>query len=159
MTIDKAVRIFAEFLNKSWFVSAKLLTRRAYTSDEQSIHDWLQASWEVLVERKVLKLGDYLEVYGEGADYNGVSSRMTDVDAKPNFKVIVKPKNGIEIFDILSNETFIAHNVSFDKIVGFANGWYKLEPDFKYALLIDNDLDIERVVDFESIEFYLNKIE
>lgn len=158
MDIDKAIRVFSDFLNSSWIIVSQLLLNRDYTSNEDSINDWLQANWELLVERKVLKVNEYLEVYGDGADYNGASSRITDPEALPNFKVIIKTKNGNSVLDILNNEQVRFENVTFDKIVGFKNGFYTLEPEFKYVLITDDNLGLERVVAMGDIEFALERL-
>ena len=158
MKIDEAIKVFANFLNSSWIIVSQLLFNRDYTSNEDSINDWLQANWELLVERKVLKLNEYLEVYGEGADYNGASSRIADPEALPNFKVIVRTKNGSDILDVLNNEQVRFENATFDKIVGFKNGFYTLEPEFKYVLITDDDLGLERVVAIGDVEFRLEKL-
>lgn len=68
MEIDKAIRIFSDFLNSSWEIVTPLLIDRNYTSDESSIGDWLQSNWEILVKKKVLKQNEYLEIYSDGAD-------------------------------------------------------------------------------------------
>lgn len=158
MEIDKAIRTFVDFLNSSWIIVSPLLLNRDYTSNEDSINDWLQANWELLVERKVLKVNEYLEVYGEGADYNGASSRIADPEALPNFKVIVKTKNGNSVLDILNNEQVRFEKSTFDKIVGFKNGFYTLEPEFKYVLITDDNLGLERVVAITDIEFGLERL-
>lgn len=158
MSIDKAIRAFADFLNNSWIIVSQLLLDRDYTSNQDSINDWLQANWELLVERKVLKVNEYLEVYGDGADYNGASSRIADPEALPNFKVIVKTKNGNNILDVLNNEQIRFEHSTFDKIVGFKNGFYTLEPEFKYVLITDDNLGLERVVAIGDIEFGLERL-
>jgi hypothetical protein len=158
MKIDNAIRIFVNFLNSSWATASPLLLNRDYTSDEDSINDWLQANWELLVERKVLKVNEYLEGYGEGADYNGGSSRIADPEALPNFKVIVKLKSSNKIFDILNNEHVILENIVFEKIVGFKNGFYVIEPEFKYVLITDNNLGLERVITLDEVEFELERL-
>jgi hypothetical protein len=155
MAIDKAIKIFAQFLNNSWITASQLLIDRSYTTNEDSINDWLQANWELLVERKVLMINEHLEVYGEGADFNGSSSRITDISALPNFKLKIKSKNGNDVLDVLNNEKVRLNNVTFDKIVGFKNGFYKLVPDFSYVLITDDNLGIERVVALDDIEFEL----
>jgi hypothetical protein len=91
MEINKAVRVFASFLNASWDIVMPLLLERKYTTDESSISDWLQANWEILVEKKILKQNEYLETYSEGADYNGSSSRMNDIEALPTHTLRVFP--------------------------------------------------------------------
>lgn len=158
MGIDNVIRTFVGFLNSSWIIVSQLLLNRDYTSNEDSINDWLQANWELLVERKILKVNEYLEVYGDGGDYNGASSRITDPDALPNFKVIVKTKNSNSILDILNNEQVRFEKAIFDKIVGFKNGFYTLEPEFKYVLITDDNLGLERVIAIDDIEFELEKL-
>lgn len=156
MEIDKAIRIFSDFLNSSWEIVTPLLIDRSYTSDESSIGDWLQANWEILVEKKVLKQNEYLEIYSDGADYNGSSSRMSDIEAMPTHTLKVFPKN--ETVDVLNNE--IIHNKAefeFDRLVGFQNGFYTNLPPFNYALLTDSSGN-ERVLLLDKIAFKLQHI-
>ena len=159
MHIDKAIKGFVDFLNSSWLVVYPLLVKRNYTSNEESINDWLQANWELLVERKVLNINEYLEVYGDGADYHGASSRITDIEALTTFRVIVNPKKNINIIhDILNDEYVKIENVTFSKIVGFEKGFYLIEPEFKYVLITDDVLGKERVVALGDIEFGLERL-
>lgn len=159
MDIDKAIRVFSDFLNSSWIIVSQLLLNRDYTSNEDSINDWLQANWELLVERKVLRVNEYLEVYGEGADYNGSSSRIVDPEVLPNFKVVTKSRNGDKVLDILNNEQISLGDITFEKLVGFINGFYTFEPEFKYVLLSDDNLGLERVVILEDVVFELEKLQ
>jgi hypothetical protein len=157
MEIDKAIRIFSDFLNSSWGIVIPLLFDRSYTSNESSISDWLQTNWEILVERKVLQLNEYLEFYGDGADYYGKSCRMTDIDAIPIFSIkVILDK--IEIDDLLNKETLINTNFAFNKLVGFQNGFYINAPPFNYVLVQDEDIGIDRVLPLESIKFALHRI-
>lgn len=159
MQIDKAIKKFADFLNSSWLIVYPLLVERSYTSNEESINDWLQANWELLVERKVLNINEYLEVYGDGADYHGASSRIIDIEALPTFKVTVNlQKNTNIILDILNDEYVAFENATFSKIVGFEKGFYLIEPAFKYVLFTDDVLGIERVVALDDIEFGLERL-
>lgn len=158
MELDTAIRLFVDFLNSSWDIVSQLLSNRYDTSDENSIDDWLQANWELLVERKVLKVNEYLEIYGSGADYNGSSSRIIDPEALANFRVDIKTKKGHETFDLLNNEQVELQNMTFENFVGFKNGFYIQEPPFKYALITDDRLGIERVVAINDLQFELGKI-
>lgn len=158
MDLDKAIRVFSDFLNSSWIIVSQLLLNRDYTSNEDSINDWLQANWELLVERKVLRINEYLEVYGEGADYYGSSSRIADPEALPDFKVVAKSRSGNIILDILNNEQITLENLTFEKLVGFKNGFYILEPEFKYVLFTDDNFGLERVVKIEDVVFEFEKL-
>ena len=158
MNLDTAIRYFSKFINDSWLNVMPLLKERDYTSNESSIGDWLQSNWEILVERKILKVDQYLEVYGEGADFNGTSSRITDVNALPNFSIKVIERSGGQVIDLLNDEYVSMHNTSFVELVSFKDGFYFREPGFEYALLED-DLGIERVVSIDDVKFELKKIE
>ena len=158
MLIDKAIRVFATFMNKSWEEVNQLLVDRDYTSNESSVNDWLQSNWELLIERKVLKINEYLEVYGDGADFNGASSRITDPNSAANFRIKIKPKIGNRVFDILNEEEIIPSNLIFDRLVGFRDGFYVLEPEFNFVLFNDEDIGIERVLRLNDVEFVLEEL-
>ena len=157
MNLDTAIRHFAKFINDSWEAAIPLLEGRDYTTDETSIADWLQSNWEILVERKVLKLNQYLDVYGEGADFNGSSSRVTDMGSLPNYAIKVKSRLDKKILDFLNNKKILINNNNFVEFVSFKNGFYQKRPKFNYVLLED-DIGIERVVLIEEVEFELEEI-
>lgn len=158
MTTDNAIRIFSDFLNSSWPIVNHLLINRNYTSNEDSLNDWLQSNWEFLVERKILKINDYLEVYGNGADFNGASSRITDPNTVANFKIKVIPRNNTPVYDVLNGEEVTLVNTDFNKLIGFKNGFYIMEPEFNYVLLDDKSTGTERVVRLNDIQFELERL-
>ncbi len=157
MEINSAIKLYASFLNCSWQTVIPLLVEREYTSNESSISDWCQSNWELLVERKVLSVNEYLEIYGEGADFNGASSRITDIDVFPTHGIKVKSCNKKNIYDLLNDEWCSVDGLDFDRLVGFKDGFYKLEPDYKYALLEDKS-GVERVFALEDVKFELFKL-
>lgn len=157
INLDIAVRYFAKFINESWDSVIPLLEDRSYTTNESSIADWLQSNWEILVERKVLKINQYLEIYAEGADFNNASSRITDASASPDYVVKVKSRFGKKIPDLLNDEQVLITDSDFLKLVSFKDGFYQKEPQFEFVLLED-DIGIERVVPIEKVKFELQKI-
>lgn len=152
MNIDKAIRFFSDFLNKSWETVIPLLSDRLYTSDESSKNDWIQANWELLVERKVLQLNEYLEIYGDGADFNGISSRITDVESIPTHSITVLVS---DCMDILNNVKINAAEYLFEQLVGFKNGFYINSNPFNFVLVQDKDTNIERVFLLDGVKFQL----
>lgn len=157
VNLDMAVRYFAKFVNDSWASVMPLLEDRSYTTNESSIADWLQANWEILVERKVLELNQYLDIYAEGADFNGSSSRITDTNAWSNYAVKVKGRFGNEIPDLLNDEQVLITDSDFLELVSFKDGFYHKKPKFEFVLLEDN-IGIERVVPIEEVKFELQEI-
>lgn len=157
MDINKAIRLYEEFLNNSWDIIQPLLKDRDYTSHQEACNDWLQCCWEMLVERRVLSLNHYLDIYGEGADFYGTSSRITDINEVPTHVVKIKSTNSNEVFDLL-NETYIDINyLNFEKLVGFKNGYYLLSTPFDYALLSDSQ-NQKFVVALSDLVFYLTEV-
>lgn len=98
-----------------------------------------------------------MDVYGEGADFNGSSSRITDVNALPNFSIKVRGCLEKDVLDLLNNEKISVDNGSFMELVTFKEGFYQKELKFHYVLLED-DIGIERVVPIEDIEFVLEEV-
>ncbi|WP_198674161.1 hypothetical protein [Chitinophaga alhagiae] len=111
--------------------------------------------WEILVERKVLQLNEYLEVYGEGADFNDASSRITDIGSVPTHS-----KKGLinNSKDILNNLEIENVRYDFERLIGFDNGFYANIPPFNFALVQDEDMEVERVFLLEEIRFELQVI-
>lgn len=155
MNINDIVKEYARFLNQSWNNAMPLLMGRDYTTDEFAINDWLQMNWEMLVERKILSINEYFEPYGDGADYNGASCRITDINAIATHKLIGN-SNSIPAFDYLNNNHVIVENVVFDRFVGFEEGYYTMKPSFDLVLVYEGNL--ERVFKLSEIEFSVIKI-
>ncbi len=155
MDIDNAIKIFSTFLNKSLDTIIPLLSDRSYTTDEGSISDWLQSNWEILVERKVLQLNEYLEVYGEGADFSRESSRITDTNSFPTHFVKVLVDNEK---DVLNNLEIELSEYNFERLVGFIDGFYTDTPPFDFVLVQDEIIGIERVFSLKKIKFELQSI-
>ncbi len=80
-----------------------------------SINDWYQSNWEILVENPLMNRGivkSVIDVYGDGADCNGSSSRVSLHE--------LQPKQSIHV-----NDGYIFHSYGTMK-----NEWYYQEPPF-----------------------------
>jgi len=121
--------------------------------------DWLQANWEILVEGM---LGDWkitLEVYGEGADCNGASSRVLYPERLPTHKIVCVPIKGGRVHDVLNNQDLdlSISDIVFDQFVSMGDdGWYYEKPNFDYVLADYDDGQV--VINFEKTDFKLKKI-
>jgi len=155
MNIDGAIRLFADFLNLTWTQIDVLTCGRNYTSDESSKSDWVQANWELLVERNVLPLNKYLEVYGDGADFYAESSRITDFNACTTISIVVIVAN---TEDLLNNHLIISGRYKFDRLVKFTDKFYLESPPFECVLVLDQEKDIERVFLLKNVLFKLQEI-
>jgi hypothetical protein len=70
--IGSTVRARASFLDGAYMPASQLIADPA----DASLNDWLQASWELLVECQ-LPAGAFLHPYGGGADCKGESPRVS----------------------------------------------------------------------------------
>lgn len=156
--VDSQIRTFAAFLNLSYDTILPLLEERSYTTNSQSINDWIQCNWEVLIEKKLLALNEFLEVYGEGADLYGKSSRINDIDALPTHKIEMKSLDDNLVFDWLNKTTVDVRMINFEEFVSFENGWYTVRPPFKYVLARNEETNVECVLSLDDIIFSIEKV-
>lgn len=119
--VDTVARKFSHFLNSSWESCEDFI-------DTNSFHslriDWLQANWEILVEGAFFESGVALEVYGEGADCNGASSRVLYPERLPSHRLVCHPAQGITVIDFLECIEINAADfpLIFDRFVSLTNG-------------------------------------
>lgn len=145
--VDEKVKEFAEFLNKSLECAQKLLN-----DNEDLSMDWIQASWELLVERALLSNDEFLDVYSAGADFNGSSSRITKVNALPTHKIVLASKNGDEVLDLLSAQKLkLVDGMVFEEFVSFKEGFYSNKPNFDCIL-------VNQIGSNQEMVFYINDI-
>ena len=152
--LNQIIRMFSMFLNNSWNIVIPLLRNRSYTTDESSINDWIQSNWEILVERKILEINNYLEVYGSGADFNEESSRITDIKALPTYFISVFVE---EAEDILNKEQIKNKEYNFEKLVGCKDCCYIDAPPFDFVFIEDEEK--ERVFSLNKVELKVKKVE
>lgn len=137
-SVDDAVRNFASFLSESWHSVSILIA-----NDPEARADWLQASWEILVEQQVLQSG-YLMPYGEGADCYGESSRVFRPDAEPTHVIVCRAKADL-VRDALSGKviSFPETGLVVSDLVGYRVGepYYRYDPPFDHMLAVDPNVD------------------
>lgn len=157
MQVDKITKSFATFLSSSWNSVQPLLKNRSYTDDEASLYDWIQANWELLIERKILSLNNYLEPYGQGADFNGSSSRITDIEAIATHTLRVYSKKPVR--EYLNNQIIdtLSFELIFEEFVTIENHFYTYSPPFDYTLTRDKQGE-KRVFHLDDIFFEIKKV-
>ncbi len=103
---------FRDFLSASWSSLPGCILDK--DDGNEPINDWLQANWEILVE---YPLGPplRLQVYGDGADCNGSSSRVFAPNDRPTYGIFI-------------DEEFLFH--SFGRL---KNQWFEQLPPFDYV--------------------------
>ncbi len=133
MNTDKVIRSFAEFLTISW-ESAHRFGKVGARKD--LIDDWTQANWEMLVEATLFPSGSgFLEVYGDGADCNGASSRVFHPEAVVTHRIRCRPAAGGVLRDVGTGDRVDPERTLFWGFVNWNGATFDPEPPFNAVLL------------------------
>ena len=156
--VNIVIKKFVEFLNgalPAFNDVQKLLDDKNFS--EELRNDFFQANWEILVESMVCVLGkEFLEVYGDGADCNGASSRVCFPDKLPTHRIECITKKLGDTVDEITRASIDLSNHVFHSFVHFKDGnWSYTSPI--NAILFEND-DGNSVVKIENIDFEKSKI-
>lgn len=103
MTLEQALINFREFLLLNHEFSSSVLL-------EQLLADWLQANWEIIVEGTLHGSGlvdSVIDIYGDGADCNGVSSRVSMPNLFPTHSIHVEPNFILHSFGTLRDNGYL----------------------------------------------------
>ena len=154
ISITSKIEDFAKFLNVSWALVEDII-KGEFEEDTQD--DWFQVNWELLVERE-LGVEIFLEVYGNGADCYGASSRITFNEKAATHFITCKSNNGQPLTDLLSKKQLLNknNNLIFDRLVTMTDdGWYAESSPFSQVLCrIGGD---EVILNLEDLEFSLSE--
>jgi hypothetical protein len=155
MKVDQIIENFRKFLEDSWPSVEPLMS--SSPRGENLISDWLQANWELLVEDLILPDADrFLEVYGDGADCNGSSSRVWLPDALPTHRVYCVSKSGHHVKDLISDTNIEIQDLTFNSFVSWDGKQYAIRPPFD-CILLENRTDVF-IVCSEEISFRIEEI-
>jgi len=137
----------------------------AYKQD--TLNDWLQFHWELLVEwpLRLQYPGLFLEIYGEGAETD--SSRISETEALANHRVACRPVAGGCLKEMIgeSEIKFSSPGFPVNEFVNCLNGqWHKSEPPFNAVLVYSpeatpNSPTLPLVFSLDEVEFILQKID
>jgi hypothetical protein len=153
---DRIVREFQKFLCQSWGSVERFLQEE--TTDAEDLRlDWLQVNWEILVEAALCKTPyEILEVYGDGADCNGASSRVWLPDEMPTHKIGCSSPEGSRVFDVLSSTSIELHKFEFGQFVAWDGKYYSFDVPFDH-LIIERGNELA-IVNATEISFNLEPI-
>lgn len=150
MNVDYYISCYRNFILSSWNTIVRFTSPIANLRKEEFIDDWMQANWEILVESSVCTYNTFLEVYGNGADCNGDSSRVCYPEKMPTHKIICKSHKN-NVLDLLSGNKIAFTEMDFDRFVSWDNNYYNISPPFDFVLLNNNNESI--VVNVRDVYF------
>lgn len=158
--LQKSIFTFLSLLRESWGSVLELGKTIPNRAPEEFVADWMQASWEMIVEAALSQNGIiFLEPYGDGADCNEVGSRVWRPGMASTHAVHCVSTEGKESFDVLTGKKicFPEDGYALDKFVTASNdGWYLAEPPFNHVLFFKDGKDT--VVKLDDVEFVLKKL-
>lgn len=156
MIINNVLEDYASLLCSYW---SRVKNLENSDTTESFKDDWLQANWELIVERQLGGFDLYLEVYGDGADCNGESSRVLFPDKRATHNITLSSKNENNIYDFLG-EGYInnySEKIIFQRFVTIKeDGWYYEEPPFDMVEALYKDEVI--IVKFDAVNAELGII-
>jgi hypothetical protein len=114
-----------------------------------------QFIWEIIVEAQLCSEDDYLEPYGDGADFYGKSSRVIYPEKLANKKINISVTNKI---DYLSKRSIINQNLDLIKFVNFNGKEYSVSNPFNFVLC-ENQLGDRFLFGLNDIDFWIVKME
>ncbi len=150
--MNSKISQFLALLNSAW---PQLQVLNSEVTDTSYICDWLQFNWELAFENAQVRL----VIYGDGADINGDSSRVSFPQSKSSHAIYCNSKSGQKVQDLLNNRDIVlpANEFILDRFVTMKpNGWYDEGMPFD-KVLIEYD-DAMAIVDINEIDFILMPI-
>ena len=147
MDVNTAVINFHKFLINSYEILKNIEGNEMF---EEIQNDFYQTNWELLVESIVCISGKY----GQGADCNPQSSRVSFPDKRANTKIICKKSNqNIEIKDIISGNSIEVENYYFNSFMDLNEDGTKNNGAYRYIKLEHNIFDEYVIIKFANIIF------
>lgn len=151
---------FRDFLIKAWPIFLQQLNYLPLGEQEYLIDDWLQANWELLVERILCQPKQFLLAYNNGGDANGASDRIIFPQYKATHQVVCLPKKGCYFENAFDGQFHLAAICSWEKFVSLSkNGnCYQDKPPFDFVLL-RTESDQLIITPLTKVEFRMKRIE
>lgn len=148
MEITTEIKIFRNFLLSNW-TTVEIFSSKT-SKKETAINDFIQGNWELLVEAS---FDVFLPSFGEGADMNGISSRVTYPDKEPTHYITCKLKQTSEC--LYTGE--VQDDLSGFYFKKFVDDSFEVSPPMDYVYLI-NVKQERRIISYEDVSFFLQKL-
>ena len=126
---------------------------------EEIKNDYLQANWELLVESIICEPGEeFLPTYGEGADCNENSSRVSFPKKMPTHRIKIISKRFGKVLDRIIGEEIEIQEYLFDSFVSYSNKGYDVKFPMNGILVEHKIKNIYAVIDINDVVFEKIKV-
>jgi hypothetical protein len=146
--ITKELIIFRDFLLSSWPIIDTFSSKNS--QKDVAINDFIQGNWELLIETS---FDVFLPSFGEGADMNGISSRVAYPNKEPTHYIVC---NLIQMSECLytGKVQLDLDGFYFEK---FVNDDFKVAPPLDYVCLVNLNQE-RKVIKLDAVSFYLKPL-
>ena len=156
--VKKALELFRSILSQSW---PYVLEFEKHDTFDNFRIDWLQGNWELTVEQSLLYGASCLQIYGEGADCNGASSRVLYPDKIATHEIVCLPRDNRDLHDLIRKKDLDSQvkSLVFEQFVRMTpEGWYEEGPEFDCVLAYQSYGGGEVVLKFDDLVFELREV-
>lgn len=122
MSVNGVILRFRDLILQAWPSILSTFEHLDWDQDPYFFDDWLQANWELLVERQILKLGQTLVPYGYGGS------------PENRYRLCDKPASHMIICSANSGHSYHGQFLCF---ASKSNGNVKISPPFDFANIKD----------------------
>jgi len=143
MSIQNLITNYQYFLIHSWPYVSKTLDLLDWDATPHFLDHWMQANWELLVEKHIMSTNQFLAPYGYVIVSGG---RYTNRHVKITHRVICNSKS-----DLSTSYYFLCFLTETDC-------GHKIEPPFDFISVENVETRLRSVIAFDDIEFSLNML-
>ncbi|MEZ8652087.1 hypothetical protein [Vibrio splendidus] len=142
MPVHQLILNFQQFMLACWPQLNQVMQSLDWDNDPYFVDNWIQANWELMVEKQLGIEGVILLPYGYDIS---PSSRYTRKGASATHRVICKLKD-------------MENSLAFLSFISKAEGELKLEPPFDNVCVKNLDTNETTSWLIDDIEFFIDKI-
>jgi len=160
MNVNGIIKQFVCFINNSYkglnelFLALENEKKDIILADKIE-NGFYQFIWEIIVESQLCSNKEYLEPYGDGADFYGTSSRVIYPDKLAGKKISI---NVTDREDRFSKKNVKMQNLDFIKFVNYNEGKYSVSEPFDFVLCEDN-LGNQLLFKFDEVDYLIIRID
>lgn len=159
MNVNNIILQFVYFINNSYEGINELSKQIEYNNRNIILADkvengFYQFVWEIIVESQLCFNKEYLEPYGDGADFYEKSSRVIYPEKWADKKICINVTNKLDCF---SMKSISAQNLDLVKFVHYNGSEYSVSKPFDFVLCED-PIGNQFLFKFDEVNYFIIKV-
>lgn len=143
MSTNQLIINFRNFLIHCWPTIQNVMDHIAWDDSPYYLDDWMQANWELLVEKPATKSGEFLATYGYLKDSE---CRYTNKGVSITHKITCQ--------QLTSSEA----KYDFIKFISKKNEAYWISPPFELVLVENIETKKRTYIPHSDLEYFIERI-